>query len=151
MDKVRAVLDLFCRASRAKINWGKWVAIWTGKGKREWEWGWDVGLRWIREGEGICYLGIQIGFQLPIETNFDKLMLSLKGKLIAWGHRNLFLVGRIMVANQVLFASMWYLVACWNPNPRMCGQIRKVICNFIWGGKVTDVRPKSNGTPSPFR
>jgi hypothetical protein len=24
------------------------------------------------------------------------------------------------VVNQVLLASMWYLAACWNPNPRMC-------------------------------
>ncbi len=36
------------------------------------------------------------------------------------------LAGRILVANQVLLASIWYLVACWNPNPRMCCQVRGV-------------------------
>ncbi len=69
-------------------------------------------MKWILEGEGVCYLGIKIGFRLPTEANFDKLMLFLKGKLIAWGHRNLSLAGRILVANQVLLVSMWYLVAC---------------------------------------
>ncbi len=45
------------------------------------------------------------------------------------------LAGRILVANQVLLASLWYLATCWDPNPRMCNQVRGVIRNFIWGGK----------------
>ncbi len=52
------------------------------------------------------------------------------------------LAGRILVANQVLLASIWYLAACWNPNPRMCCQVRGVIRNFIWGGKDTPMRIK---------
>ncbi len=45
------------------------------------------------------------------------------------------LAGRILVAKQVLLASLWYLAACWNPNPRMCCQVRGLIRNFIWGVK----------------
>jgi hypothetical protein len=37
---------------------------------------------------------------------------------------------------------MWYLAACWNPNPRMCSQVRGVVKNFIWGGKATPARAK---------
>jgi hypothetical protein len=37
---------------------------------------------------------------------------------------------------------MWYLAACWNPNPRMCSQIQGVIRNFIWGGKATPAQAK---------
>ncbi len=44
--------------------------------------------------------------------------------------------------NQVLLASMWYLATCWNPNPRMCSQVRGVVRNFIWGGKATNARAK---------
>jgi hypothetical protein len=40
-------------------------------------------LIWIPKGEGVRYLGIQIGFRLPAEVNFDKLMISFKRKLIA--------------------------------------------------------------------
>ncbi len=39
MDRMRLVLDFFCLASEAKINWGKFAAIWTNKEKRAWEWG----------------------------------------------------------------------------------------------------------------
>ncbi len=72
------------------------------------------------EGKGTCYLGIQVGFHLPPEANFDKMMFALKSKLITWCHNKLSLARRILVANQVLLALTWYLAACWNPNPRMC-------------------------------
>jgi hypothetical protein len=62
-------------------------------------------------------------------------MVALKSKLIAWSHNLLSLAGRILVANQVLLASMWYLAACWNPNLRMTTQIRGVRRNFISTGK----------------
>jgi hypothetical protein len=59
------------------------------------------------------------------------MMFALKSKLITWSHNKLSLVGRILVANQVLLTSTWYLAACWNPNLRMCAQVRGVIRNFI--------------------
>jgi hypothetical protein len=96
------------------------------------EWGHEVGLIWIPERQGVRYLGIQIGFWLPIEANFEKFMLTLKGK-IAWGKCDLSLADRILVANQVLLSLMWYLAANWNPNPKMCNQIKRVVQNFIWG------------------
>jgi hypothetical protein len=120
LSKVRAILELFCLASGAKVNWGKSATIWASKEKKEWEWGQKVELRWIPEGQGVQYLGMQIGFQLPTEANFEIFMFTLKGKMIARGKCNLSFVGRILVADQVLISSMWYLAACWNPNPRMC-------------------------------
>jgi len=69
-------------------------------------------------------------------------MTALKSKLINWSHNQLSLAGRILVANQVLLASMWYIAACWNPNPRMITQIRSVVRNFIWGGKDAPARTK---------
>ncbi len=41
-----------------------------------------MGLQWIPEGKGVRYLGIQVGFHLPPEANFDKMLSALKGKLI---------------------------------------------------------------------
>ncbi len=96
--------------------------------------------------EGTKYMGIQVGHHLPTEANFDKMMIALKSKLVSWSHNNLSLAGRILVANQVLLASLWYLVACWNPNSRMCAQVRGVIKNFIWGVKTHQHAPKSSGT-----
>jgi hypothetical protein len=79
-------------------------------------------------------------------------MISLKGKMITWGNYNLSLVGKIFITNQVLLPSMWYMVACWNSNPRMCNQIRGVVQNFIWGGKVikTQAKVKWDSLMLPF-
>jgi hypothetical protein len=52
------------------------------------------------------------------------------------------LARRILVANQVLLASMWYIAACWNANPRMTTQIKGVVRNFIWGDKDALARAK---------
>jgi hypothetical protein len=62
LSKVRVILKLFYLAFGAKVNWGKSMAIWANKEKKEWVWGQEVRLRWIPEGQGVRYLGIQIGF-----------------------------------------------------------------------------------------
>jgi mannosylglycoprotein endo-beta-mannosidase len=142
LDRAQNVLNIFCQASRARVNWHKSAAIWASKNKREWHWGENVGLKWIPDGEGTRYLEVQVGSHLPPEANFEKMKLSLKNKLISWSNNRLFVAGRILVANQVLLASMWYLTASWNPDPRMCAQIRGIVRNFIWGGRDTLARAK---------
>jgi hypothetical protein len=69
-------------------------------------------------------------------------MSTLKSKLITWSHNAFSLAGRILVANQVLLASIWYMAACWNPDPKMSSQVRSLIRNFIWGGKEAPSRSK---------
>jgi len=58
MDKAQRVLELFCQASGAKVNWLKTAAIWASKIERTWTWGEDVGLCWLPKGMGTHYLGI---------------------------------------------------------------------------------------------
>jgi hypothetical protein len=84
MDRAQKVLAIFCKASGAKVNWNKSCAIWANKRDKEWEWGREVGLQWIPKGKGVRYLGIQVGFHLPLEGNFDKMLSTLKGELINW-------------------------------------------------------------------
>ncbi len=59
MERTQKVLNIFCKASGAKINWNKSCAIWASKRDKEWEWGREVGLQWIPKGKGVRYLGIQ--------------------------------------------------------------------------------------------
>ncbi len=69
-------------------------------------------------------------------------MTSFKGKMIAWGNYNLSLKSKILIANQVLLSSMWYMAASWNPNLRMCNQIKGVVNNFIYRGRASKTRAK---------
>ncbi len=142
MERTQRVLDIFCKASGAKVNWNKTAAIWASKNEKDWEWGQEMGLQWVSEGKGVKYLGIQVGFHFPPEANFNKMVTTLKGKLINWSTYRLSLAGRILVVNQVLLASMWYLATAWNPSPAMCSQIRGIVRNFIWSGKASNARAK---------
>jgi hypothetical protein len=142
MERTQRVLDIFCKAFGAKVNWNKTAVIWASKREKDWDWGQEVGLQWILEGKEVRYLGIQVGFHLPLEANFSKMVTALKGKLINWSTCRLSLAGRILVANQVLLASMWYMAAAWNPNPAMCSQIRGIVRNFIWSRKASNARAK---------
>jgi hypothetical protein len=142
LDRAQNVLNIFCRASGAKINWHKSTTIWASKKERDWQWGVEEGLRWIPNGEGTWYLGVQVGSHLTPATNFKTMMVSLKGKLVSWSNNRLSLAGRILVANQVLLASMWYIAASWNPSPRMCSQVKGVVRNFIWGSRDAPTRAK---------
>ncbi len=112
LDKAQRVLTLFNSASGIRINWNKSTAIWVNKNERTWQWGTEVGLKWVPDGEGIKYLGVQVGSHFPPKANFDKMMMALKNKLINWSHNRLSLARRILVANHVLLASMWYIAAC---------------------------------------
>ncbi len=57
MEKTQRVLDLFCKASGAKVNWSKSAAIWASKRGKDWDWGQEVGLQWISEGNEVRYMG----------------------------------------------------------------------------------------------
>jgi hypothetical protein len=56
LNKTRTILDLFCWAFEARINWGKFTTIWANKNKKDWEWGQEVGLKWIPKGKRVRYL-----------------------------------------------------------------------------------------------
>jgi hypothetical protein len=99
MERTQRVLDIFCKASGAKVNWNKTSVIWANKREKDWEWGQEMGLQWVPEGKGVRYLGIQVGFHLPPEANFNKMVTTLKGKLSNWSTCQLSLARRILVAN----------------------------------------------------
>jgi hypothetical protein len=77
LDNAWTILDFFYLTSRAKVNWGKSATIWAIKEKSNWEWGQEMGLKWISKSEN---LGIQVGFRLTLEADFDKIKTSSRAK-----------------------------------------------------------------------
>lgn len=55
------------------------------------------------------------------------------------GPKKLSLAGRLLVINQVILASIWYLVSCANFGDRIFAQIRALIRNYLWGGITSGV------------
>ena len=61
------------------------------------------------------------------------LLVKLRRKLLLWDSVNLSLAGRVLVANQVLLATIWYVASTILLNARLCIlQVQRLIRNYIW-------------------
>lgn len=129
------VLEKFCKASGAKINWQKSRAIWASNRPRDWTWGEEIGSTWLQGGQQVKYLGFPMGFQLQ-QNQKDKVIIDkIRGQLLTWTPKKLSLGGRILVCNKVISASMWYLASCLDALSEVFKQVRALLRNYVWSGK----------------
>lgn len=56
--------------------------------------------------------------------------------MIVWTAKKLSLGGRILVSNQVIAASIWYLASCLDISNTAVKQVRAMLRNYIWGGRT---------------
>jgi len=135
LRRIKAVLDLFCLASGSKVNWEKSKAIWASRNTRRFKWGEEFDLTWVPEGQGVRYLGPLIGFKLPRDANTEPLLDLLKKKLRSWASKTVSQAGRVLICNQVLLASCWYIAACCGLSLQVCDKIRSLITQYMWTGR----------------
>ena len=55
--------------------------------------------------------------------------------MLIWDTTELSLVGRVMIANQVLLSSMWYIASTCLFSRSCLLQIQRLVRNFIWIGR----------------
>ena len=127
-------LVVFCKRSNAMINWHKSCAIWLSH-EAHLAWHPHPAFKWINQGANTKYLGFRIGFNIPPETMIALVIYSIQQRLIHWSSKKLSLAGRIIVANQVLLATVWYNLSCWTISKKSIHQIHHLIRNYIWFGK----------------
>ena len=134
MQKAYQVLDRFCQASSAKINWAKCSAIWASDQPQDWSWGEELGLKWIAPGQSTRYLSFPVGYRINQKDKNDKVLQQVRTKLAAWSPRKLSLAARILVTNQVVLASIWYIASCADLDKSILQKARTMVRNFVWGG-----------------
>ena len=89
---------------------------------------------------------------------YANLLLRLRNKLLYWDTTNLSLPGRVVVANSVLLASMWYVALAWLFSRSIILKLQRLVRNFIWGASLGSrvvakvawsvlIRPKREGGP----
>ena len=83
----------------------------------------------------IRYLGCLVGIDLPYEVMLPPLLLSIKRKLVYWDSQQLSLAGRVVIANSVLLASMWFIAFAWLFSRSAIMKVQSLIHNFLWGRK----------------
>ena len=62
------------------------------------------------------------------------LLNCIRRKLIYCSTKSLSFAGRVIVVNQVLLSTMWYVASCWIFVKSAIGKIQRLIRNFLWSG-----------------
>jgi exonuclease III len=135
MDRALAVIDRFGAASGAKLNLHKSVGLWLSSTDRTWQWGEATGFKWLQPGEITRYLGFPFGLRIPQKEKDNKMLTQLRKHLFKWADQKLSLAGRIMIANQVILSSIWYLASCTDLSSKALKLARALVRNYVWSGQ----------------
>ena len=112
MDKAIGVINNFGEASGPKLNLHKSVGLWVSHSDIQWQWGEETSLKWLIPGEATRYLGYSFGMNISQADKDTKMLGQLRKHLHRWSSINLSLASRIMIANQVILSSIWYIASC---------------------------------------
>jgi hypothetical protein len=135
LDRALNVITRFSAASGAKLNLHKSIGLWLSPRPREWQWGEEAGLKWLEKGEVTKYLGYPFGIDIPQKEKDAKMLSQIRKHLISWSSNKLSLAGRILVSNQVVLYSIWYLSYCNDLSGKALKLARAAVRNYVWSGK----------------
>lgn len=135
LDRAINVIARFGAASGAKLNLHKSIGLWIAHTERPWQWGEAEGLKWLQPGEVTRYLGYPFGLRIPQQEKDSKMLGQIRKHLHKWASNKLSLAGRIMVSNQVILSSIWYLASCTDLSGHALKLARATVRNYIWSGK----------------
>jgi hypothetical protein len=145
MDRALTVIHHFGVASGAKLNLHKSVGIWLSDMERTWQWGEAACLKWLLPGKITRYLGFPFGFRIPQQEKNNKMLSQLRKHLAIWSTQKLSLVGRIMIVNQVVLSSLWYLASCTELSGKALKLAKTMVRNYMWSGQ------REAGTRAPVK
>lgn len=134
LEKAFGVLDRFCAGSGAKMNLGKSTALWCSNNPRDWTYGEDRGPKQLAHGMTTLNLGFPIGVNMSQHEKNAKVLTQIRNKLAQWSSRKLSMAARVLVSNQVVLASIWYIASGADISKSILAKARALVRNFIWGG-----------------
>ena len=90
---------------------------------------------WVSQGSSLAgYLGCKIGLDLFMNQLVAPLLLTLMKKLLYWSTKLLSFASKILVENQVLLSTIWYIASVWVFFRFSMFQVQRLVRNFLWSG-----------------
>ena len=90
---------------------------------------------WLNPGESCPYLGVPIGFRVPQAVRNEKVLTLVRDALIYWSTRALSQAGRLLISNQVILASLWYLASTADIGLQTLKTAQGLVQNFLWSSR----------------
>ena len=131
VNKLFVLLEIYQRASGAKVNLQKTQGFLMGKLRYEKDTPLDI--RWTNEKNKI--LGFYFGKTDVSKDNWEPTIAKIKLLLNIWCRKKLTLNGKVTVVNSLATNGIWYLSNLIELPNKYAKQIDTIIFNFIWSYK----------------
>ena len=135
VQKVIQSLDLYEKASCAKVNWAKCKALQVGQWEGDRRPSLPGGLEW--GVNGLKVLGVFLGTSAFREKNWEGLIEKVCAKLSKWKWLlpQLSYRGRVLVINNLVASTLWHRLAVLPPPRGLIDHIQRTLIDFFWSGK----------------
>ena len=76
-----------------------------------------------------------LSFQVSVEQRFKEVLQALRKKLAYWCTTHLSLASRVLIVNQNLLSSLWYVASCWCQHLCSIGKVVMLVRNYLWSSE----------------
>lgn len=128
-------LDVYEKASSAKVNWDKSEAFWAGQHFSEGFPQLPGNLSW--KTEGLKILGIYLGSSEYQKLNWEGVEERVCTRLSRWNWLlpQLSYRGRVLVANNLVASTLWHKLGVLQPPAGLIQSIQRRLVTFFWSGQ----------------
>lgn len=131
IDRIEYHLNLYEKASGAKVNRKKCEGLWLGSNKNRTDK--PLGYKWFTDK--IKILGIYIGNNNTEKASWEEKITKFKKVLNLWKMRDLSLQGKKTVINILAAACLWYTAYVYPIPDYAISELNNEIWEFFWGSK----------------
>ena len=127
-------LNIYERASNAKINLGKSEGLWVGRWRNRNNTPLDI--KWTNSG--LKLLGVYLGNSKEcVNKNWTELVQKIESKFDFWNRfaSTMSYRGRTIVINQLISSKLVYCFTSLTPPHDTLAHIQSLIVNFLWQGR----------------
>lgn len=136
-DPLMAFLEVYCKATGAKLNWFKSYILHVGE---------VVRIR-FREAEEVSadnpYKHLGISVDINIEHQLDEfwavILAKAKASIRAWARYHLSLKGRVMIVNIFMMSLPRYALRFLNMSIKIKDELNKEYYRLIWNNKIRGI------------
>ena len=129
-------LQLYCRASGARINWAKSEGMWLAPRGRRFVLPASMSrLRWCAPGATITHLGVPIGLDELDAAAWQPVLDRMEASLASWRHRNLTFRGRVTVLKALATSRLWHVAGLCPLPTDVLASIEASVWSFFWRGR----------------
>ncbi|OMH85883.1 Transposon TX1 uncharacterized [Zancudomyces culisetae] len=134
-DILEMGLELHCKASNARVNRGKTLAISIGKPSAI-----DGFYSVLDKEANFRYLGITFN-SYGINQKFmeDKLLSDIDAKVKILSKRHLSISGKVLLTNTLLLSKVWFSAQVIPFGKHFRDKLKRIVKNFIWNGKKSRI------------